>query len=103
MGWATFWAIFSQTHLVTLLRMHNRAYILTHIIVTLKFAASVKNPSHKRDGRVKGVFGSSHRYLRNIERLHLCHGHKGYQIAVNIPQFSVPRPSKMYPSWKFWS
>jgi hypothetical protein len=39
----------------------------------------------------------------------LPHGHKMYQAAViyskwpkNKPNFSIPRPSKIYPNWDFW-
>jgi hypothetical protein len=39
----------------------------------------------------------------------LPNGHTIYQMAVlylkwlhNIPTFSIPRPSKIYPHWDFW-
>jgi hypothetical protein len=49
---------------------------------------------------------------KNISKYHKLHQTTKtiYQMAVNytkwpknIPTFSIPRPSKLYPNWDFWS
>jgi hypothetical protein len=45
------------------------------------------------------TYQNGEKYIPNYYKL--------YQMAVkylkNIKTFSIPRPSKMYPNWDFWS
>jgi hypothetical protein len=96
MDWATFWAILSPTHLVTL------AYRSTVYGEHFFTRRVVRKSRVARFFLVQNVNNIPIDHKLNQKAIKIPIGRKIFQMAINIITFSIPRPSKFYQNWDVW-